>query len=158
MTEQLDPARAGTKLAEAVSVAFAEMAFLDAGPANQGNEELRAGEETQCAAIDIMAPLSCRLELRIPAAIRERVIDALFSDAPERERKKNAEDSILEMLNVITGNFLTAYFGSETELQLSLPRYLFLDEALPGTALIHLRLCAEGIPFEATLYSVRYRY
>lgn len=158
MTGQLDPVKAGALLCSAVSEAFAEMAFLDAARASESESELPPEEETQCAAIDVMAPLSCRIEMRIPPTIRDRVIDALFSDCPERDRKKNAEDSILEMLNVITGNFLSAYFGPQTELQLALPRYLYLDEKLPGTALANLRMDAEGTPFELTLYSVRYRY
>lgn len=158
MNGQLDPVKAVTLLSSAVSEAFAEMAFLDAAPDSPDAAEPSPEGETQCAAIDVMAPLSSRIEMRVPPAIRDRVIYALFSDCPERDRKKNAEDSILEMLNVIAGNFLSAYFGAQTELRLALPRYLYLDEKLPGTALANLRMNAEGTPFELTLYSVRYRY
>lgn len=166
MTGQLDPERAKSLLGQAAAQVFAEMAFIDVNPATDaenepsrksGNEP-QPGEETQCAVIDVMAPLSCRLELRIPAGVRERIVENLFSEMPEAERKKNAEDSILEMLNIIMGNFLSAYFGSGTELQLSLPRYRWLAEEMPGTAVANLRLDAEGSPFELALFSVRYRY
>ena len=158
MNDQIDPDRAEKLLAAATSEAFAAMAFIDASPMRAGEGLPEAGQDAQCAAIDVMAPLSCRIEMKVPPAIRDRVIDALFSESPERDRKKNAEDSVLEMLNVITGNFLSAYFGSQTEVRLSLRRYLYLDERLPGTAVADLRLNAEGAPLDLTLFSVRYRY
>jgi len=158
VNDQIDPARAGKLLAAATSEAFAEMTFIDVSPIQAGDGLPEAGQDVQCAAIDVMAPLSCRIEMKVPPAIRDRVIDALFSESPERDRKKNAEDSVLEMLNVITGNFLSAYFGPQTEVRLSLPRYLYLDERLPGTAVADLRLNAEGTPLDLTLFSVRYRY
>jgi len=163
MNAQLDPERARALLTEATSTVFAEMAFIDAGLAPEraapdGAARTAIEGDTRCAVIDAMAPLSCRLELRVPAAIHNRIVDSLFSECPEAERKKNAEDSLLEMLNVIAGNFLSGYFGADTELQLSLPRYLYLDEPAQGTVVTRLRLDAEGTPFEMALYSVRYRY
>lgn len=158
MNEQLDPERARRLLNEAASSVFADMAFIDVNTAG-GEEESHEGEtETQCAVIDVMAPLSCRLELRFTSGVRERIVDNLFSEAPETERRKNAEDSILEMLNIIMGNFLSAYFGSGMELQLSLPRYLWMAEETQGMPVASLRLDAEGSPFALSLYSVRYRY
>ncbi len=163
MNVQLDPDRSARLLAEAASSVFADMAFIDvAEDQENGDEGAAKGEsgagETTCAAIDVLSPLSCRIELRFPESLRERIVDILFSESPEQEKKKNAEDSILEMLNVIAGTFLASYFGSGTEVQLALPRCLYLDEELPGTAVADLRLDAEGCAFGLSLYSVRYRY
>ncbi len=158
MNVNLDPERAAELLTEATVSVFAEMAFLDAVTIRGGEAVPRDGEGTKCAVIDVMAPLSCRLELRVPAELRDRMVDILFSETPEGQRRKHAEDALLEMLNIITGNFLASYFGAATELQLSLPRYLYFDEELPGTAVADLRLDAEGAPFSVSLQSVRYRY
>lgn len=168
MNEQLDPVRSAALLSEAASSVFADMAFIDAEPlpspgevpaaaAGSGTSGVSPGDTT-CAAIDVLSPLSCRIELRFTESLRNRIVDILFSESPEQEKKKNAEDSILEMLNVIAGTFLASYFGAGTEVQLALPRCLFPEEELPGTAVAELRLDAEGCPFELSLYSVRYRY
>lgn len=157
MTINLEPLKAASLLADAVSSVFADMAFIDA----QESDETRITDsslETKRAIIDVMTPLSCSIEMKITPAIRDRIVDTLFIDYQETERKKNAEDSLLEMLNIIAGSFLSSYFGHGTDIQLSLLRFLYFEETVPGQALCSLSFDAEGEPLELTLYSVRYRY
>ncbi len=156
MSENLDPDRAGTILAECVSSVFADMAFIDV---ERGTPKAAPGTgEERRAAIDVLSPLSCRIELTINEAIRDRVFDTLFGDASEEEQKKAAEDPLLEMLNIIAGSFLSGYFGSGVDIQLELPRYLYLGEVSPGQTVSAIALDAEGEPLKAAISSVRYRY
>jgi hypothetical protein len=103
-------------------------------------------------------PLSCRIELKVDVALRDHIVETLFGDFPENEQKKMAEDSILEMLNVIAGSFISAYFGPDTTIQLELPRLLYIAESPVGQTVARVLMDAEGIPLTANLTSVRYRY
>jgi hypothetical protein len=156
MSENLDPDRAGAILADCVSSVFADMAFIDVESGTAGSAQGVGGERR--AAIDVLSPLSCRIELTINEAIRDRVFDTLFGDASEEEQKKAAEDPLLEMLNIIAGSFLSGYFGSGVDIQLELPRYLYLGEVSPGQTVSSIALDAEGQPLKAAISSVRYRY
>ncbi len=160
VTERLDGDKAADLLGRATSSVFAEMAFVDANPADAIplGDGRRDDAPTRSAVIDVLAPLSCRIELRMTVSLRDRIVDTLFADEPEETRKKSADDALLETLNVIAGEFLSSYFGAGTEIRLSLPRYLCEGETLPGETVAEARLDAEGEPLVATLASVRYRY
>ena len=125
MSEAYDPARAGSALADAVSCAFGDMTFLDAEPLPAGRavslpESLP--EETR-AIIDLLRPASARLELRIPSELRARMLEILYSGDSESEGEgEERDDSILELLNVIAGQFVTRYFCRGNDVKLALPR------------------------------------
>lgn len=153
MSDNIDSEKAAGLLAESVSSVFADMAFIDvqtSGPAPV--------EDERCVAIDILAPVSCRLELRITKRLRDKIVENLFGDPADSVQKKNGEDSILEMLNIITGTFLSAYFGTGTEIQLELPQYQYFGEQSTGSAVAKVFMTAEGESLNITLSSVRYRY
>jgi len=154
MSENIDPVKAAGILADCVSSVFADMAFIDV----QKTESAAAVEDERCVAIDVLAPVSCRIELRISRALRDKIVENLFGDAPDSVQKKNGEDSILEMLNIVTGAFLSAYFGTGTEIQLELPQYLYFGEQSSGSTVAKVFMTAEGEPLNITLSSVRYRY
>ncbi len=155
----LDPAKAAHVLSHSVSSVFAETAFIDVSEVT-GSRDLPAHEqgELRRSLIDVLTPLSCSIGMKISTVIRDRILDTLFTECPEHERKKNAEDALLEILNIIAGTFLSAYFGPGTEIQLSLPRYLYLNEEEPGQEITRLFLDAEGEILEVSLHSIRYRY
>ncbi len=154
MSDNIDPEKAALLLADCVSSVFADMAFIDV----RQSETAAAVEDERCVAIDILAPVSCRIELRISRALRDKIVENLFGEAPDSVQKKNGEDSILEMLNIITGAFLSAYFGAGTEIQLELPQYLYFEEQSPGSVVSKVFMNAEGESLNITLSSVRYRY
>jgi hypothetical protein len=165
MTELLEGKRAADLLGDSVTETFAEIAFIDVLKVSSStNPEpfIHAGmpvpDDQRCAVIDILMPLSCRLELKVDIAHRDRIVDNLFGDFPVAMQKKMADDSLLEMLNVISGAFLSAYFGKDTTIQLELPRLLYIAESPVGQSIARVQLEAEGKPLSATLTSVRYRY
>jgi hypothetical protein len=154
MNQNLDAERAALLLAKAVSSVFAEVAFIDVEPLPVA-QSIR---EDHCAAIDVLLPLSCRIELRIRQALLDRIAESLFPDMEEQEKKRTAADSLLEMLNILAGIFLSSYFGQGTEIQLELPRYLYFGEQTAGQPVAAISMDAEGEPVSVLLTSVRYRY
>jgi len=134
------------------------MAFIDVQEVFDEVSFPAVSSEERCVTIDVLSPLSCRIELRINQALRDKIVENLFGEAPDSIQKKNGEDSLLEMLNIITGSFLSAYFGTGTEIQLELPQYQYFNEQAQGQNVAKVLMLAENEPLSITLNSVRYRY
>lgn len=149
MSDNIDPGRARAALAAVIPEAFADMAFIDAEPVAEPSRV----PETR-AAIDILKPFSCRLEIAAGPGVRERIADILFGESEERGR----DDAFLELLNIAAGSFITRYFGAGSDIRLELPHYLYFEEEGEGSPVVSLAFDAEGEPVVATLRSVRYRY
>lgn len=182
----LDVHKAQAALQEAAVSVFAEMTFMDAlvpppkaekpgisAPSTvRGTAEDKAGastaEEGVHAALDVLKPLSCRMELLLTRPLADRIADILYGEAeiefneivdkaPPRS-KGNRDDSILEILNVLAGNFLSNYFGPGTPFKLELPFFVFGEADVTGPVLSRVELDVEGFPAEVLLRSIRYRY
>jgi hypothetical protein len=155
MNDTIDAAKAASILMDTLSTTFADMAFIDVEPlaGTPAGAAPRAIESPVRAAIDVLRPVSCRLEIECPASLKERVEATLFQGEGSSE-----EDSLLEILNVAAGVFLTAYFGSGADIKLELPQYLFFSDGSEGEVLARAEADAEGEPLRACLRSIRYRY
>ncbi len=159
----LDAERAARVLSDTVPAVFAEMTFMDAvvlsaawGPEadtvqGQGRTMLRTH-----IAIDMLKPLSCRLELEFPRVLGDMVNETLYGDASEAGG--NGEDATLEILNVSAGAFLSGYFGPGAAFKLELPFFIFGESEISGPAIARVEMDVEGMPVELTLRSIRYRY
>lgn len=158
MTKKLEQEKAAFLLSECVSSVFADMAFIDVQEIFDPPPKEEKSSNEKCVAIDVLAPISCRIELRINQVLRDRIVENLFGYSSDAEQKKNGEDAILEMLNIIAGSFLSAYFGTGMEIQLELPQYLYFDDESPGQTVARIFARAEGEPLSVTLNSIRYRY
>jgi hypothetical protein len=162
MTDNFNAENAERILAECVISVFGEMAFIDVvrseNDKGSASMSVKRSKDERRAAIDVLAPLTCRIELKINTPLRDRITETLFGEIGESEIKKTAEDPLLEMLNIIAGTFLSSYFGSGTDIQLELPRYLYSGEQSSGQEIAALRMDAEGEPVDVILSSVRYRY
>lgn len=178
MNDAFEQDRAKNILSDSITSVFAEMAFIDVERKQETEADDQKKNATSMepnaipmkgsavppfeserrAAIDVLSPLSCRIELKINTPLRDRILETLFGDIAEQEQRKSAEDPLLEMLNIIAGSFLSAYFGSGTNIQLELPRYLYLGEVSADQSVSSILMDAEGEPLEAFISSVRYRY
>lgn len=148
--ENMDLERAGLALANAVQTAMADMVFIDT---TKTEERPRLQLEDR-AAIDILKPLSLRLEVSASPKLRGRIADILYGE----ESEWNKDDAFLELLNVSAGIFLSEYYGPGMEVRLELPRYLYVKDEEEGEAVAEAGFDAEGEPMLATLRSIRYRY
>ena len=150
MMDNIDPAKAGEALELAVKSAMAEMVFIDtiADPA------CPSLDSENRAAIDILKPMSLRLEVSAGPVLRRRIADILYGEDSEWNR----DDAFLELLNVAAGLFLSHYFGAGAEVRLELPRYLYMSDDEEGAAVVQRGFDAEGEALMAALRSIRYRY
>jgi len=146
--ESVDYTRAAEALSKAVSSMFAEMVFIDAVCVRDDTPIVH----DLCAVIDILKPLSCRLELHLPHSLAETIIAVLGADDP------NADDTVLEMLNILAGSFISEYFGPGASIKLELPSFLYEPDETAGEVAVSLQGDAEGQPFTVLIRSVRYRY
>jgi hypothetical protein len=156
MSETIDAARAAAILMEALQATFADMAFIDVEPIREGGPPPPpAAPAPLRVAIDVLKPVSCRLEIECPVSLKRRIEETLFQGEGEG---RNQEDSLLEILNVATGLFLTSYFGAGADIKLELPQYLFFSDGSEGEILAEAAGDAEGERLRAALRSIRYRY
>lgn len=155
MNGQFDQERARTLLSETISSVFADMAFLDLEEPKAGASTTPARLEVR-AAIDVLKPISWRIELACSQALKSRIEETLSLGGDDGGQ--DTGDSILEMLNVAAGSFLTSYFGPGTAIKLELPQYLYFPEDESGEALAEADCDAEGERIRISLRSVRYRY
>jgi len=128
----LDVHKAQAALREAAVSVFAEMTFMDAlvpppeaekqglssGTAIRGASAVNEGApavEGVHAALDVLKPLSCRMEILLTRPLADRIVDILYGEADIEFKddktkapplsNRNRDDSILEILNVLAGNF-----------------------------------------------------
>jgi hypothetical protein len=163
MNDAIDPARASALLLDALASTFADMAFIDvesaqaaAGVGIQAPARAPTAESVRVA-IDVLKPLSWRLEIECPVSLKERIEATLFQGESSGARE-GREDSLLEILNVAAGVFLTSYFGPGADIKLELPQYLFVSDGSEGEVLAEAAADAEGESLRVVLRSIRYRY
>ncbi len=150
----LDPAKVSACLAESISQVFADMAFLDLMPAPPGDLFLVDESAMECISLDVLKPVSIRIELRFSGRLKKLVNDNLFSG----EETTEGDDSLLEILNVSAGNFLIRYYGENTEPKLELPEYLFFEDSKGKDFIAQVNMLVEGEPLIAGVRSMRYHY
>lgn len=88
MTETIESGKASVLLAESVSSVFADMAFIDVQEVFDEIAGSGKSTEERCVTIDVLSPLSCRIELRINQALRDKIVENLFGAAPDSIQKK----------------------------------------------------------------------
>ena len=148
MNDTIDAAKAVEALGRATTQVLADMAFIDA-PCAPTDETVAYDV---CAAIDILKPLSCRLELRLPKPLSDSIVETLGAGGP------SVDDAVLEMVNILAGVFISEYFGPGSAIKLELPTFLYESAEDEGVPIATVRGDAEGTPFAAVIRSVRYRY
>ena len=162
MNGDIDAARAAALLSGAITEVCAETAFIDVQPAQApiGREIPFNG-----ASIDVLRPLSCALELHFTAEFGAKVAGNLFGYASAdgastdvASTDAHAQDSVLELLNIAAGTFLSAFCGAGADIKLELPRFLPGGPELGADAVCSVDFDAEGLPLRAVLRSIRYRY
>ncbi|GAB1483921.1 hypothetical protein MASR2M78_27380 [Treponema sp.] len=161
----LDSATAKRALFEAASAVFGEMAFMDANPIET---EHKMEMDTIRVAIDMLKPLSYRLELEYSSSLAVKIADTLYGEAevaldedenmPSALADRSRDDSSLEMLNVMAGTFLSSCFGAGTPFKLELPFFQFGEADVSGPVIARVDLDVEGLPASLILRSIRYRY
>jgi CheY-specific phosphatase CheX len=135
-------------LTRAISEALSEMTFLDSAVATGELPFPTSHVITVSFSRPIHGHIALHLSLEVKKAIAENVHGRDWGALSAAE----IDDCLLELGNVVAGNYLTAYCGKETAHDISLPALLFDDADLtcPGE---RVEVCydVEGNPLRAVI-------
>lgn len=153
--ETIEPEKAGRSLSAAVIQSMSEMVFLDVleQPVPNGSAYYE-----NAFSIDILKPLSAKLVLYIPDLLKNRIIKNIYPGDDISITPNVEDDCLLEILNVLTGNFLTEYFGRKVTTKIELPEMYIGDMKNESEPIVSLSFDGEGVTFKVDLMSVRYHY
>lgn len=133
---------------QAAQSTLGEMAFIDVIEA-EAPQEFGAG---QLMFIEFYKPVRGRLLLAMPAAIKQAIVENIHATEWGELSVSEIDDCLLELLNVLGGNFLRELEGGDTKVQLSFPTVLFgLEEISDLDSFWHFDFDAEGAPFTVSL-------
>jgi len=104
---------------------FFQMAFLETIPL-EGQENIEDTDYSQILVIESYAPEEIMLQFLLPKNSRRKIVENIFADAWVNLSTAEIDDCLLELINVIGGNFFDQFYGSDTTYKMSLP-YLYFD-------------------------------
>lgn len=137
-------------LSFAVEKTFAEMAFIDAAPTAQSLTDLSAG---QLIHIGFARPVEGQITLYLAASLKRLIVENIFGKSWEETEDDEIDDCLLELLNVLAGNFLKELGESEEKHSISLPQLLYDDSKFEDlTDISFFDYDAEGHPFRVSVY------
>jgi len=138
-------------LVQAVGSTFADLAFMDAEP-----ESVHPGEPSpgQVIAIEFLRPLGGCLMLHLSAATKQLIIENIHGVGWESLSGSEVDDCLMELVNIVAGNFLILVGAAESTHSLSLPQVLY-DESdlITDDGLIDYYFSVNG---ETTRVSLKY--
>lgn len=132
-------------LDEAVQMSFGEMAFIDAVPLKDLEEEV---DTHQILFLDFQEPARGWIALFLPLALKKQISENIYAKDWGELNSEEIDDCLLELLNVLGGNFLSLYAGGDTRHNLSFPQVLFDEGEVPeDDSILSSSFDGEGIPF-----------
>ena len=138
-----------TALQQSVASSFAGMAFLDVV---KGRSE-DAGPVAQILRIEFSRPVRGILVLFLPLQLKQQIIENALGSDWDSVASDTIDDCLLEMVNIITGNYLRARYGEDSKIELHFPSVLFGEDELEDDInYVYYYFDAEGITFKAALY------
>ena len=137
-------------LDRSVVESLAEMAFVDVIPADPADITV-----SHVIRIRYNGPDQGELVLHLPHACKRRIAENTYGMDWIQLHDSDIDDCLLELLNVIAGNFIQHHFGAETHNDLSLPELLFDDARLGDHQYIDRFFDAEGDLFKVSCRGTR---
>lgn len=126
----------------------AEMTFLDV---------LEDGEKVDFEAgqllfIEFDRPVYGRLLLTMPSELKRAIVENIHAKDWEELTVNEIDDCLLEVLNVLAGNFLRALHQEEVKVHLNFPHVMVGYEEIPDLDSFDVyHFDAEGTPFTVSL-------
>lgn len=109
-------------LTEAVGLTFANLAFMDAEPDSAHPGEPSPG---QVIAIEFLHPLDGYLMVYLTAATKQLIIENIHGVGWKSLSGSEVNDCLMELTNIMAGNFLVLIGAGEHRYSLSLPQVLY---------------------------------
>ncbi len=149
MSSKVNP-KMERSIASAVEKTFSDMAFVDAVAVSDFSEEL---EFSHIIHISLFEPEEGEIALFLPSECKKLIVENIYGKDWGTLHATEIDDCLLEILNVLAGNFLNEYCGKEVKHNISLPELLFDDDKISGSnGFADFYFNAEDIPFKVSIY------
>ena len=136
---------------EATRRTFSEMAFLDVEPISMPGKQPELSQVIQLAFLE---PDQGFAALFLPLECKRRLVENIYGEDWENLQPDQIDDCLLELLNVLVGNYLLEAYGHEAARDIALPRLLFdASEIAETDSQETFYFDAEGTVFKAVLES-----
>ena len=137
-------------MVKAAAKTFSDMAFIDANKLESLSEDIQFSHIVQ---ISLFKPIEGKIALYLPSECKKMIVENIYGIDWKDLKATDIDDCLLEILNVLAGNFLKRYCGDDVKLNISLPELLFDKEELNGSSsFMDIYFDAEGIPFKVSIY------
>jgi CheY-specific phosphatase CheX len=134
---------------ESMKQTFEAMAFIDVEVDEAAEAEFTAG---QLMHISFSEPIEGEMVLILSKECKMQVVENIYGKEWTEVDPTAVDDCLLEMLNVIAGNFLNSYCGYRSKHNLSLPNLIFdLQETHDQKEARFFCFDAEGAPLKVSL-------
>jgi CheY-specific phosphatase CheX len=104
---------------------FSDMVFIDTIHLDENPAIL---DYTQILYIDLVSPQTGYIIAYLPFELRKTIVETILSTDWDEMHASEIDDCLLEILNVIAGNFLTEYLGRDVKYNISFPAVNYDEE------------------------------
>ena len=140
--------KVGTSLLQAVQTTLMEMTFIDVIPSEDSSEI----GDTNVIFISFNDPFHGGLLMKMPKDCKMKIVENIHGSNWDSLSGDEIDDCLLEVLNVLAGNFLKFYCGEERNFNMSFPQILFEEREIPHREQYNpYYFDAEGVVFEAAV-------
>lgn len=124
----MDPTEA---LDQAIITSFADMAFMDAEvePDEDGTAEVVP--PGQLVHIGFGHPLSGFITLHLSVVTKQQLVENVYGQGWDELPGSQVDDCLMELANIVAGNFLLEFGEEEDRHAVSLPQVLYDEADLP---------------------------
>ena len=127
---------------------FADMTFIDV----LEDEEKRPFEAGQLLFIEFDRPIYGRLLLTMPPELKQAIVENIHAVSWDELSVSEIDDCLLEVLNVLAGNFLRSLHEENVKVHLNFPHVMFSYEEITDLNTFDVYYFnAEGSPFTISL-------
>jgi CheY-specific phosphatase CheX len=131
-------------LLKSTQMTMMDMAFIDVIEAEEESEV----HHSSVLYLDFTQPVRGGIIFRLSKECKMAIVENIHGSNWDSLSGDEIDDCLLEVLNVLAGNFLNLYCGQETGHNMSFPQMLFDEEEIPdGSEYVPYYFDAEGVVF-----------
>ncbi len=144
----MDASQIHGAVVESTVETFADMTFMDV----LEDEEKKDFEAGQLLFIEFDKPIYGRLLLSLPIELKQMIVENIHATSWEELSVSEIDDCLLEVLNVLAGNFLRALHQEDIKVHLNFPHVMISEEEITDLDTFDVYYFdAEGTPFTISL-------
>ena len=129
---------------------FSDMIFIDTLYIKEAPERF---EYTQILFIDVISPQAGYIVAYLPLELRKTIVETIHSSDWNDMHASEIDDCLLEILNVVAGNFMTEFLGRDNKYNISFPAVNYDEEDIENLDKSQeLYFNAEGSVFKINVF------